>query len=98
MKFLLTATPRRLQMPTTALIEAARAWINARIEDGTFDVCYGFPAGGGFCIVNADSADRINQLLTEYPGYMASDWKIEPLCDINRALDNTVAMIKRAGG
>jgi hypothetical protein len=98
MKFLVTTTPNRLQVPPVALMEAAKAWINARLADKTFDCCYGFATGGGFSIVNADSPERVAQLLMEYPAYMGSDWKVDPLCDINKNLDQVIAMIKRAGG
>lgn len=79
-------------------MESAKAWINARLADKTIDCCYGFTTGGGFSIINADSPERIAQLLMEYPAYMGSDWKVEPLCDINKNLDQAIAMIKRAGG
>jgi hypothetical protein len=42
MKFLVTTTPRRLQIPPVALVEAAKAWIQARLADKTLDSCYGF--------------------------------------------------------
>jgi hypothetical protein len=98
LKFLVTTTPRRLQIPPVALIEAARAWINARLADKTIDCCYGFTTGGGVSIINADAPEAIAQLLMEYPAYMASDWKVEALCDINKNLDQTVAMVQRVAG
>ena len=79
-------------------MEAARAWINARLADKTMDCCYGFMTGGGVSIMNADSAEEVAQLLMEYPAYMGSDWKVDPLCDINKNLDQVMAMIKRAAG
>jgi hypothetical protein len=98
MKFLVTITPRRLQMPPAGMMEAAKGWINARLADKTLDCCYGFTTGGGFSIINADSPEKLAQLLLEYPGYMGADWNVEPLCDINKNLDQVIAMIKRAGG
>jgi hypothetical protein len=95
MKFLVTTTPRRLQVPPVALMEAAKAWINARLADKTMDFCYGFTTGGGVCIINADSAEKIAQILMEYPAYMVADWKVDALCDINKNLDQAIAMIKR---
>jgi len=98
MKFLVTTTPRRLQIPPVALLEAAKAWINARLADKTMDCIYGFTTGGGICVMNADSPEKIAQLLMEYPAYMGSDWKVDPLCDINSNLDQAIAMIKRLAG
>jgi hypothetical protein len=97
-KFLVTATPRRLQIPAVAPVEAAKAWINARLADKTIDFCYGFVTGGGVSIINADSAESVAQLLMEYPAYMGADWKVEPLCDINKSFDQLIAMIKRLAG
>ena len=96
MKFLVTTTPRRLQIPPVGLMEAAKAWINARLADKTMDCCYSLITGGGICIINADSAEKVAQLLMEYPAYMAADWKVDALCDINKNLDQAIAMIKRA--
>jgi hypothetical protein len=98
MKFLVTTMPRRLQIPPIAVMEGAKAWINARLADKTMDCCFGFVAGGGVCIINADSPEKVAQLLMEYPAYMGSDWKVEPLCDINKNLDQSIAMIKRIAG
>lgn len=98
MKFLVTSTPRRLQIPPVALMEAAKAWINARLADKTMDFCYGFASGGGVCIITADSPEKVAQLLMEYPAYMGSDWKVDALCDINMNLDQAIAMIKRVSG
>lgn len=36
--------------------------------------------------------------LMECPAYMGSDWKVEPLCDINHSLDQVAAMVKRLSG
>ncbi len=98
MKFLVTTTPRRLQIVPVVLLEAAKAWIAARLADKTMDCCYGLTTGGGVCIINADSAEKVAQLLTEYPAYLRSDWQVEPLCDINKNLDEAIATIKRAAG
>jgi hypothetical protein len=95
MKYLITSTPRRLQLPPVGVIEAAKAWINAAIADKTMDCCYGFITGGGICIMNGDSPEAITQWLMEYPAFMGADWKVEPLCDINHSLDQVIAMVKR---
>jgi len=98
MKFLVTSTPRRLQIPPISLIEAAKAWANARLADKTIDCGYGFTTGGGFTIINADSADTVAELLMEYPAYMFADWKVDPLCDLNQSPDRSIALIRRITG
>ena len=98
MKFLITTTPRRLQVPPVALLAATKAWINAKLADKTLDCCYGFITGGGVSICNAESADAVLGLLMSYPAYYGSDWKIDALCDIGQAMDQVIAMVRRAGG
>jgi muconolactone delta-isomerase len=97
MKYLVTLTPRRLQMPTVALIEAAQAWLKARMTDKTMDCCYGFVAGGGVAIISAESPEKLAQILMEYPAYFMADWKIDPLCDGMSNMEQVKAMVKRAG-
>jgi hypothetical protein len=98
MKFLITAIPRRLQLPPVGMIETAKAWLNSEIAEKKIEFCYGFVTGGGVCVMNADSAEALTQWLMEYPAFMGSDWKVEPLCDINHSLDQVAAMVKRLGG
>ncbi|MGO9256700.1 MAG: hypothetical protein ACLQU1_10420 [Bryobacteraceae bacterium] len=97
MKFLVTVTPRRQQVPPVTALEASKAWIDAKLADKTFDCSYAFVTGGGVGICNAGSADALNQLIFSYPGYPFVDFKIEPLCDIHLALDQVIAMLRGAG-
>lgn len=98
MKFLVTTTPRRLQVPPAAVLEAGKAWISARLADKTFDCCYGLIPGGGISIVNAESPEKLSKLLMDYPAFFLADWKVDPLCDINQTLDGAIAMLKRMAG
>jgi hypothetical protein len=98
MKFLVITTPRRLQVPPPALMQAAKAWIDAKLADKTFDCCYSFMTGGGVSICNADSPDAMLGLLLSYPAYGFADWKVDALCNIDAALDQVIAMVSRAGG
>ena len=95
MKFLVTATPRRLQLPPAGLIDASKAWLNARLADKTMDCCYAFITGGGVAVMNGDSAEAITTALMEYPAFIANDWNVQPLCDINHSLDQVNAMVTR---
>ena len=99
LKFLVTTTPRRLQIPPVALIEAARAWINARLADKTIDCCYGFMTGGGVSIINADAPETIAQLLdgvSGLVGFPTGRWR---RCAIStRICRSTVAMVQRVLG
>ena len=70
-------------------------WINARSIDGTFDCAYNFPAGGGMAIVNADSHEILDELLSSYPLQPWVQYEVHPLSDIKHAFDLT---IKALGG
>src|SRR5690242_18556847 len=69
MKFHVTVTPRRPQVPPVAVIDQSIAWIKAKLSDKTADCCYGFIGGGGIAIFNADTSDAMLKLLISYPAY-----------------------------
>jgi len=96
MKFLVTVTPHRVQMPTLAVIEQSISWIESKIADKTADCAYAFITGGGVGIFNADSPDTLRKILLSYPAYPFVDFKIDPLCDIASALEQVKEMIQRA--
>ena len=98
MKFLVTVTPRRQQVPPVPVLEASKAWIDAKLADKTFDCCYSFVTGGGVGICNSESPDALHPLILSYPAYPFVDFKIDPLCDIDLALDQVIAMLRRLGG
>jgi len=98
MKFLVTVTPRRLQVPPVAVMEAAKAWLDANLADHTMDFVHAFITGGGVSVFNAESADAMMIKLMNYPAYPFADFKVEALCDIHKALDQVIAMARRAAG
>ena len=44
MKYLVTAKPGPMPPPID-LVRQAQEWIQARLDDGTFEACYAFPQG-----------------------------------------------------
>ena len=98
MKFLLTVTPRKGQIPPIAVMDAAIAWIKGKLADKTADCVYAFIPGGGVGIFNADSNDAMLKLLISYPAFPFVDFKVDGLCDVAMALDQVKAMLQRAGG
>lgn len=95
MKFLVTVTPRRLQMPPATVIDQSMAWIKGKISDKTADCSYAFMTGGGVGIFNADSTESMMKLIMSYPGYPFVDFKVDPLCDITTALEQVKVMLQR---
>lgn len=78
MKFFVKATPGPLP-PSPDQFDAATAWLQGKLDDGSFDCLYGFLEGGGFGVTNADShIDALTQM-TEYPLYGLVTWEIKPV-------------------
>lgn len=80
MKFLVTATPGPLP-PTPEQFDAAIAWIQGKLDDGSFDCVYGFLEGGGVAVTSSDSHVAALQQMTEYPLYGLVQWDVKPLID-----------------
>ncbi len=100
MKYLITVTRRQSPAPlpldaVPGIINAQREWLNERIADGTLDVVYAFPEGGGVAIANADSVEELNAALLSQPGFLLNDFAVRPLADLNTALTNAAEAIQR---
>lgn len=96
MKFLVTVTPRRLQVPPVSLVEAGAQWVQRELSSGGMDCCYGFLRGGGISISNADSHEAMFRRLMSYPLYPFSDFQVEALCSIDVVFDEVKAMAQLA--
>jgi hypothetical protein len=80
MKYYVSASPG--PMPATPeQFDAAVEWLQARLDDGTFDSVYGFLEGGGFAVSNADSHSEALERMTEYPLFGLVTWEVRPLLE-----------------
>lgn len=98
MKHLTTAKPGPTPIPPelgVSLLQASKAWIDAKIADGTIDVTYLFFGGGGLSIGNADSHEEILADLLEYPLYPFFVWEVVPLLDYEESLDKYITFNER---
>jgi hypothetical protein len=102
MKFLLIGRPGPTPTPVehgAALYEAAKAFVNAKLADGSMDMHYNFADGsGGFAIANADSAEEALGDLVAYPLFPFLRWESHALADWSQAYDQFIEMFKRMGG
>jgi hypothetical protein len=81
------------------LLQAARDYQSALIEDGTIDCAYGFlEAESGFAIYNADSHAQANDYHARYPLGAFYKWEIEPLCDLIDIYDRYIKLLKEQLG
>ena len=73
MKFLVLRKPRISAglVPTSKAIREQKQGALAAIKAGTIDCIYAFPGGGGNVgIVNADSAEQLNERLMNTPLFL----------------------------
>lgn len=100
MKFLVMTTRRQsAPIPPEAIariLNAQREWFDEHLSDGTFDCVYGYPqGGGGVGIVNADTTEALNELLTGSPVFPIADFDVRPLTDVTVALENGAKALER---
>lgn len=95
MKYQVTATPGPLP-PSPELFDAALDWLQAKLEDGTFDCIYGFLEGGGLSVVNVDSHAALLELMAEYPLFGMVVWEIKPLLAFREGADTVRAKLVEA--
>ena len=81
MKYMITATPGPMP-PPPEVMDAAMDWLQAKLDDGTFDCVYGFLEGGGFSVVNAGSHNEAFHLMADYPLFGMVSWGIRPVMEL----------------
>ena len=101
MKYLVTVKRRdNVPVPPEAvggILSAQRDWIRERLADGTFDVAYGFPqGGGGIAILNAESAEELSDILIGSPVFAIAELTAQPLAEIDVTLGNAIQALQRA--
>ena len=102
MRFLVTLKQRYMVPPEVlvGLFDGAIAWSKKYAATKKIEQSWGFagmPAGGG--VLNVNSAEELNQIITELPLSAASDIEILPIMDmeeaINQAKKSLMAMLKK---
>jgi pimeloyl-ACP methyl ester carboxylesterase len=98
MKYFVAARPGPLP-PTPEQFDAAVAWLDAKLDDGTFDSVYGFMEGGGFSIANAESHREAFDLLADYPLFGLVTFEVRALLDFKEGkegIDTTRSKLAQA--
>jgi muconolactone delta-isomerase len=88
MKFLVVTVGRFPVPPEAALglMEAMKGWVER--YDGKMDALWGFAGMPGGCgIVNVDTADELDEIMTSFPFAQLSEIQIYPLADLRKSLD-----------
>ena len=94
MKFLVTVKPGPMP-PPIELVRQSREWIQAKLDDGTFDAVYAFPGGGGCSIGENDSHEQLMEQLLEYPLSPFVEYDVQALVDLNDAFDRLIPYIEK---
>lgn len=95
MKYFVAAMPGPMP-PTPEQFDAAIAWLQGRLDDGTFDCLYGYMEGGGFSIANADSHRDVLDMMAAYPLFGRVTFEVRPLLEFKEGIDTIRAKLVEA--
>jgi len=95
MKYFVSATPGPMP-PSPDQLDAAMAWLEDKLDDGTFDCIFGFVEGGGFSVANADSHRAALELMADYPLFGLVTWEVRPVLEFKEGIDTVRAKLVEA--
>lgn len=102
MKFLVITHPKHPIPPEIGLqlIDAMVAWVNHHASGGKIQETWSFAGiGGGGGILNVDSAEELDAIMSGFPFGPFSDVQVYLLADLHQGLQSTKqAMQAMAGG
>jgi hypothetical protein len=100
MKFLVMARPRHTQQGVTSkMVQETREIVNGYVKSGINDCAFSFADGngGGLGIVNADSGEKLMELLMASPVAAFSEFQTYPLADFDSSIGKTIEAMKKQG-
>jgi hypothetical protein len=95
MKYYVSATPGPMP-PTPEQFDQAIAWLERKVDDGTFDCVFGFLEGGGFGVSNVGSHREVLDLMADYPLFGLVTWDVRPVLDFKEGIDTIRAKLVEA--
>ena len=95
MKYYVAARPGPMP-PSPEQFDAAIEWLDAKLQDGTFDCIFGFMEGGGFSVLNAGSHREVLNVMAEYPLFGLVTWDVQPLLEFKEGIDTVRAKLAEA--
>ena len=93
MKFLVTATPGPMPPPVDT-VRSAQDWLQAKLDDGTFDAVYAFPEGGGCSISENESHEQLMEQLMDYPLSPYVEYEVQPLVEMVPAFERFIPYVE----
>src|SRR5689334_15230077 len=98
MKFLIIAKPRPIPGMTSAIAQATSERAKAQLKSGVIDCFYTFAGGNGSCaIINADSAEALQELVMENPAYPFLENETHLLADGEKFMGKLIEALKKQG-
>jgi hypothetical protein len=95
MKYYVAARPGPMP-PSPEQFDAAIDWLDAKVQDGTFDCIFGFMEGGGFSVLNANSHREVLDVMADYPLFGLVTWDVQPLLEFKEGIDTVRAKLAEA--
>ena len=98
MKFLLIRRPRPgAERPTSQAIRAQKEYVLGKVKEGVVDCTFAFVGGGGCSIINADSAEKLNEQLFGGPMALFYEYEIRALSDYASFMEGVAKSMERQG-
>ena len=94
MKYLVIAKPGPMPPPTEA-VRAGQEWLQAKLDDGSFECVYAYPQGGGCSIGENESAEQLMEELMEYPLSPFVEYDVQPLVEMNAAFERFIPFVEK---
>ena len=99
MKFLLIRRPRAgAERPTAQAIRAQKEYVLGKVKEGVVDCTYAFVGGGGCSIINAESAEKLNEQLFAGPMALFYEYEIRALADYASFMEGVAKARERQAG
>jgi hypothetical protein len=95
MKYLVTAKPGPMP-PPIELVRQAQEWLQARVDDDTFEAIYAYPQGGGCSIGENESVEQLMEQLLDYPLSPFVEFDVQPLVELDAAFDRFIPFVEKA--
>jgi hypothetical protein len=98
MKFLLIRRPRAgAERPTSKMIRTHKEYVLSKVKDKSIDCTYAFLGGGGCSIVNADSAEQLNEQIFASPLALFYEYEIRALSDYASFMEGVARAMEGQG-
>ena len=99
MKFLLIRKPRMGtgMTSTSDMVRAQKETVLGALKSGEADCVYAFVGGGGCAILNANSAEELNQRLMGSPMGLFYEFEMRALADYGQFMDTVAKALEKQG-